>query len=125
MVSQNFFWCSQSLTKHILVFKEIYFEASFHCVHTFYKCKPWGPFGKRLHIFWHPFLTVTHCISLVADPGENWQPIIGGGDTFFHQKKFLKKPNTSECAQVLVVTLVKLDCVEALLSPPPTAIMMK
>ena len=42
-----------------------------------------------------------------------------GGDTFFHQNFFLKKPNTSECAQVLVVTWVKLDCVEALLSPPP------
>ena len=41
------------------------------------------------------------------------------GDTFFHQKFFLKKPNTSECVQVLVVTWVKLDCVEALLSPPP------
>ena len=45
---------------------------------------------------------------------------MAGGDTFFHQKIFLKKPNTSECAQVLVVTWVKLDCVEALLSPPPT-----
>ena len=45
-----------------------------------------------------------------------------GGDTFFHQIFFLKKPNTSECGQVLVVMWVKLDCVKALLSPDPTLI---
>ena len=44
---------------------------------------------------------------------------LAGWDTFFHRNFFLKKPNTSECAQVLVVTWVKLDCVEALLSPDP------
>ena len=45
---------------------------------------------------------------------------LAGGDKFFHQIFFLRKPNTSECAQVLVVTRVKVDCVEALLSPDPT-----
>ena len=44
-----------------------------------------------------------------------------GGTSFFIEIFFLKKPNTSECAQVLVVMWVKLDCVEALLSPGPTA----
>ena len=42
-----------------------------------------------------------------------------GGTSFFIKNLFLKKPNTWECSQVLVVTWVKLDCVEALLSPDP------
>ena len=37
------------------------------------------------------------------------------GGLLFHPKKNLKKPNTWECAQVLVVTRMKIDCVEALL----------
>ena len=44
-----------------------------------------------------------------------------GGIHFFIKNFFLKKPNTSESGQVLVVTLVILDCVKALLSPDPTA----
>ena len=42
-----------------------------------------------------------------------------GGFIFFINFFFLKKPNTLEFAQVLVVTWVRLDCVEALLSPDP------
>ena len=44
------------------------------------------------------------------------------GPCFIKKEKFLKKPNTWECAQVLVVTWVTLDCVEALLSPDPTIV---
>ena len=39
-----------------------------------------------------------------------------GWDIFFCRNVLLKKPNTSEYAQVLVVTWVKLDSVNALLS---------
>ena len=42
-----------------------------------------------------------------------------GGDSFFCQQFFLKKPNTPKYAQVLVVTYPKLNSVTALLSPPP------
>ena len=40
-------------------------------------------------------------------------------DIFFHPKNS-EKPKISECAQVLVVTWVKLDFVKAPLSPGPT-----
>ena len=42
------------------------------------------------------------------------------GDIFFHPKIILKKLNTWEHAQVLVVTWVNLDCVKALLSSDPS-----
>ena len=42
-----------------------------------------------------------------------------GGDCFYYQKKILKKPNTSEYAQVLVVTWAKLNSVTALLPHSP------
>ena len=50
-----------------------------------------------------------------------FQNVIWPGGHLFSSKKMLKKPNTWECAQVLVVTWVKLDCVKALLSPDPTS----
>ena len=43
-----------------------------------------------------------------------------GGGLFFGRIFFLKKPNTPEYAQVLVVTWAKLNSVTALLSPRPT-----
>ena len=43
-----------------------------------------------------------------------------GGESFFCQKICLKKPNTPEYAQVLVVLWAKLNSVTALLSPRPT-----
>ena len=43
-----------------------------------------------------------------------------GGGLFFCQHFFLKKPNTLEYAQVLVVTWAKPNSVTALLSPRPT-----
>ena len=46
--------------------------------------------------------------------------MIWPGGKFFFINLFLKKPNTWECAQILVVTWVKLDYIEALLSPDPT-----
>ena len=45
------------------------------------------------------------------------------GGTFFLQQFFLKKPNTSEYAQVLVVTWVKLNSVTTLLFPPPLIVL--
>ena len=44
---------------------------------------------------------------------------LGGGKQFFRRNFFLKKPNTPEYAQVLVVTCPRLNSVTALLSPPP------
>ena len=46
---------------------------------------------------------------------------LGGGGQFFRQHFFLKKPNTPEYAQVLVVTWAKPNSVTALLSPHPTS----
>ena len=43
---------------------------------------------------------------------------VGWGATFFFAKFFLKKPNSLEYVQVLVVTWAKLKTVTALLSPP-------
>ena len=43
-----------------------------------------------------------------------------GEGIFFPRNFFLKKPNTPEYAQVLVVTCPKLNFVTALLSPHPT-----
>ena len=45
---------------------------------------------------------------------------LGGGERFFRQKFFLKKPNTQEYAHVLVVMWAKLNSVTALLSHRPT-----
>ena len=45
---------------------------------------------------------------------------LGGGGHIFRRNFFLKKPNTPEYAQVLVVTCPKLNSVTALLSPHPT-----
>ena len=48
------------LTKTNSCVKKIHFEASFHCVYTFKKCKLWGrpppPFGTSLHLdfFFNP-----------------------------------------------------------------------
>ena len=45
--------------------------------------------------------------------------IFFGGDNFFTKKFFLKKSNTPEYTQVLVVTWAKLNSVTTLLSPRP------
>jgi hypothetical protein len=47
---------------------------------------------------------------------------VGGGGQFVHQKYCLKKPNTPEYAQDLVITWAKLNSVTALLSPRPNEI---
>ena len=47
---------------------------------------------------------------------------LAGGGLFLSRKFFLKKPNFPECAQVLLVTWVKLNSINAHLSPPPTYI---
>ena len=46
-----------------------------------------------------------------------------GGGNFFRQIFFLKKPNTPEYAQVLVVTWAKPNSVTALLSPRPNSLL--
>ena len=47
-----------------------------------------------------------------------------GGTHFFRRHFYLKKPNTPEYAQVLVLTCPKINSVTALFSPPPPTIAM-
>ena len=45
---------------------------------------------------------------------------LAGGGLFLSRKKILKKPNFLECAQVLLVTWVKLNSINTHLSTPPS-----
>ena len=63
---------------------------------------------------------IFHCIF------KKWFGCGGGGvEKILWRKNILKKPNTPECAQVLVVTCPKPNFVAALLSPPPPVIVVK
>ena len=93
-------------------------------IQNFSEKRVWEVFKTKSNIF--TVLKINGPFCSIKKRGKNWFPIefskcdLDGGDIFSHWKKTLKKSNTLECAQDLVVTWVKLDCVNALLSPGPS-----
>ena len=77
-------------------------------------------FDKVLYNYCSKFFLERFVLSKKMDFPLYFEKVIWvGGGLFFCRNFFLKKPNTPEYAQVLVVTCPKLNSVTALLSPPP------